>query len=242
MTEPAAIVREPLGSYDALAKLIDHSLLDPDLSEDQVRDGCYQASEYGVACAIVRPCDVDVAIRTLRGSGVRVGSVADFPHGSATTGAKIYEVRDLVRRGVAEIDTVINRGKLYSRQFRYLETELEQLAAACREENVVVKLILECPGLPLDLKIIACRIAKRAGVHFVSTCTGFGPNCTPEDVRLLVEKCNPLANVKAAGGISTLDAALDMYNAGADRLSLTQTASILDEWKKHLAANPPAKA
>ena len=239
MTGQAAVAREPLTTYDALAKRIDHSLVAPELSEDQVRDGCYQASEYGVACAIVRPCDVDVAIRTLRGSGVRVGAVAGFPHGSSTTGAKLYEVRDLVRRGVAEIDTVINLGKLHSRQFRYLETELEQIATACREENVVVKVILESPGLPLDLKIIACRIAKRAAVDFVQTCTGFAANpCTAEDLRLLAEKCNPIAKVKAAGRIRTLEAALEMYNAGADRLGLTRTATILDAWKKQLAAAP----
>ena len=229
--------REPLGSYEALAKMIDQSLVAPELSEDQVREGCALAAEYDVASVSVRPSDVDIALRALRGTGVRVGSVAGFPHGSATTGAKLYEIRDLLRRGATEIDAVINIGKLISRQFPYLETELVQMATACHGEGAILKVIIETAYLAEDLKLIACKIAKRAEADFLSTSTGFAPSgCKADDVRFLYAKCAPRVKVKAAGGIRTLEAALEIYEAGADRIGATRTASMLDAWKAHLAA------
>jgi deoxyribose-phosphate aldolase len=183
----------------------------------------------------VRPSDVDIAVRALRGSEVRVGSVTGFPHGSQTTAAKLYEMRDLLRRGAREIDAVLNIGKLLSRQFPYLETELVQMSQACHGEGAILKVILENAYLTDELKLIACKIAKRAEVDFVKTSTGFAPSgCTVEDVRLMYAKCAPRVKVKAAGGIRTMEAALEIYAAGADRIGATRTASMLDAWKAHL--------
>src|SRR5437764_972290 len=109
--------RPPLTTYESLAKLIDHSLVRPELTEEQVGAGCELARRYDVASVTVRPCDIDVAVRILEGSGVAAGSVSGFPHGDQNTGTKLYETRDLLRRGAKEIDMVINISKLLSRQF-----------------------------------------------------------------------------------------------------------------------------
>jgi deoxyribose-phosphate aldolase len=217
--------------------MIDHSLVRPELTEDQVREGCDVAASYNVMSVSVRPSDVEIAVRALRGTEVRVGSIAGFPHGSQNTATKLYEIRDLIRRGAKEIDAVINIGKLVSRQFSYVETELVQMSSACHSEGAVIKVILENAYLTDELKLIACRIAKRAEVDFVKTSTGFAPSgCTVDDVRLMFNKCAPRVRVKAAGGIRTLEAALEIHAAGADRIGATQTASMLETWKAHLAS------
>jgi deoxyribose-phosphate aldolase len=233
MTDP---VRPPLTTYEELAKMVDHSLVRPELSDDDVAEGCELARRYGVASVSVRPSDVDAVVRRLGGSDVAIGSVVGFPHGSSNTAAKLYELRDLLRRGAREIDMVINIGKMISRQFQYIESELLQAAQSCHETGAVLKVILETAYLTEDLKVIACKIAKRTDVDFVKTSTGFAPaGYTPEDVRLLVRLCGDRVKVKAAGGVRTLDAALQVYELGCARFGATQTASILDAWKARLA-------
>ena len=115
-------------TYEELAGMIEHSLVRPDLTEDLVAAGCRLAYDYRVAAAVVKPCDVDIAVRILDGSGVAVASVAGFPHGSSNTATKLYEGRDLLRRGAKEISLVVNVGKMISRQFQYVETEIMQMA------------------------------------------------------------------------------------------------------------------
>ncbi|MGH9723320.1 MAG: deoxyribose-phosphate aldolase, partial [Bryobacteraceae bacterium] len=121
LTEP----RPPLARYEDIAKMIDHSLLRPELNDEHIAEGCSVAREHQVASVTVRPSDVDLAVRMMEGSGVAVGTVAGFPHGSTTTAAKLYEVRDVLRRGVREVDLVLNIGKLISRQFQFVDTELQ---------------------------------------------------------------------------------------------------------------------
>src|SRR5262249_43545584 len=166
--------RPPLTTYEDLAKMIDHSLLRPELTEEQVAEGCRIARQYQVASVTVRPCDVDFALRLTKDSGVAVGSVAGFPHGTSNTAVKLYETRDLLRRGAREVDMVINISKLLSRQFQHVETELQQAAGACHEHGAILKVIFENAYLTDELKIVACRICSRAGADFVKTSTGFG--------------------------------------------------------------------
>jgi deoxyribose-phosphate aldolase len=231
--------RAPLSTYESLARMIDHSLVRPELTEQQVEEGCRVARQYVVASVSVRPSDVDLAVSWLSGSGVAVGSVTGFPHGSSTTASKLYELRDLLRRGAAEIDMVLNIGKLLSRSFQHVETELRQMAGACHESGALLKVIIENAYLTDELKIIACKIATRAGVDFVKTSTGFAPGgCTIEDLRLMRAHCGPNVRIKAAGGVRTLDKALEVYQAGCDRIGATATASMLEEWKRRLAAAP----
>ncbi|HEU0143130.1 MAG TPA: deoxyribose-phosphate aldolase [Bryobacteraceae bacterium] len=235
--------RQPSATYEELAKMIDHSLLRPELSEQDVAEGCRIAREYGVAAVMLRPSDVDLASRWLAGSGVRLGSVAGFPHGSGTTASKLYEAQDLLRRGVKEVDMVINIGKMISRQFQYVESELLQMANLCHQGGAILKVIFENAYLSEDLKIIACKICKRTDVDFAKTSTGFAPTgATMEDLRLMVRVCGERVKVKAAGGVRTLEKALEVHQVGCARFGATATAAILDDWKAHLAAQtaPPA--
>ena len=227
--------RPPLTTYEDLARKIDHSLLRPELTEEDVERGCRLARAYATACVIVRPCDVDLAVQWMQGSGITVGSVAGFPHGSSATAAKLYETRDLLRRGAREIDMVINIGKLRSRCFQDIETELRQAAESCHEAGAILKVILENAYLTEELKIIACKICTRVGADFVKTSTGFAPSgYTPDDLRLMRRSSGPEVKVKAACGLRTLDQALEAWQAGADRFGMTATAAILDQWKTRL--------
>jgi deoxyribose-phosphate aldolase len=225
-----------LSTYEALAKMIDHSLLRPELTEDQVMEGCRIAREYNVASVTVRPCDVDAAVRWMSSSGVPVGSVAGFPHGSQTTAAKLYEARDLLRRGAREVDMVLPIGKLISRQFQYVETELAQMAEACHDAGAILKVIFENAYLTDELKIVACKISTSTGCDFVKTSTGFAPTgATLEDLRLMRAHSGPNVRVKAAGGVRTLERAIEVYEAGCARFGATATVAILDAWKARLA-------
>ena len=223
--------------------MIDHSLIRPELTDKHVHEACRIAREYDVANVTVRPSDVDLAIGLMDGSGVPVGSVVGFPHGSPTTPVKLYEARDLLRRGVKEIDMVINIGKMISRQFQHVEAELMQMADTCHESGAILKVIFENAYLSDDLKIIACKLSKRAGVDFAKTSTGLaGSGCTLEDLRLMREHCAPRVRVKAAGGIRTLDQALEAYQAGCDRIGSSSTVAILDAWKEQLKEQAAADA
>jgi deoxyribose-phosphate aldolase len=162
MDSNVAEARPPLTTYEGLAKMIDHSLVRPELTGEQVVAGCELAKRYQVASVSVRPCDVDQAVRMLGGSGVAVGSLAGFPHGSSTTAVKLYEIRDVLRRGAKEIDMVLNISKLLSRQFQYVEMELQQSAEECHKQGALLKVIFENAYLTDELKIVACRIAARA--------------------------------------------------------------------------------
>jgi deoxyribose-phosphate aldolase len=235
MDPSAAEPRPPLASYDGLAKMIDHCLVRPELIDEQVVAGCELAKRYQVASVSVRPCDVDMAVRLLDGSGVAVGSLAGFPHGSTTTAVKLYEIRDVLRRGAREIDMVLNISRLLSRQFQYLEVELVQAAEECHKQGALLKVIFENAYLTDELKIIACRISARAEVDFVKTSTGFAPTgCTMEDLQLMRAHTPPRVGVEAAGGVLDLEKALAVYQVGCSRIGATATASILDAWKARI--------
>lgn len=223
-------------TYDAIAKMIDHSLLRPELTEEQIHEGCRVARQYQVATVTVRPADVDLAVRAMEGSGVPISTVAGFPHGSQTISTKVFEARDLIRRGAREVDMVLNVGKLVSRSFQYIESELSQMAAACHDNDAILKVIFENAYLTDELKIVACRIATATGCDFVKTSTGFAPTgATLEDLRLMRQHSGPNVQVKAAGGVRTLDAAIQVFEAGCTRFGATATIAILEDWKKRLA-------
>jgi deoxyribose-phosphate aldolase len=235
MDPNAAEPQPPLASYDSLAKMIDHSLARPELIDEQVVAGCELAKRYQVASVSVRPCDVDMAVRLLDGSGVVVGSLAGFPHGSTTTAVKLYEIRDVLRRGAKEIDMVLNISRLLSRQFQYVEMELVQAAEECHKQGALLKVIFENAYLTDELKIVACRISARAAVDFVKASTGFAPTgYTIEDLKLMRAHTPPRVRVEAAGGVLTLEKALEVYQAGCSHFGATATASILDAWTARL--------
>ncbi len=227
--------RVALTSYEDLARRWDHAMVRPELADEDIAAGCEMAESYGIACVSVRPTDVELAARLLGGTRVAVGSVVSFPHGGATTAVKIYETRDLLRRGAKEIDMVINIGKLRSRQFQYIESELLQVSKACHESGALLKVILETAYLAEDLKVVALKICKRCEVDFVKTSTGFGgAGWTAADLTLMKRVLKGECGIKAAGGIDTLETALEAYGLGADRIGSTKTAAILDQWRKRL--------
>ena len=231
----------PLTTCESLAQLIDHPLVEPELTDEQVIEGLELARRYHIASASVRPCDIDLAVRTLQGGSVRAGAVCGFPHGSQNTATKLYEARDLLRRGAREIDMVMAISKLLSREFQHVQMELLQMSELCHKEGALLKVTLENAYLTDELKIIACRCAERAEVDFVTTSTGFAPTgYTLGDIALMRRHLPGEIGIEAAGGIRTLDQALEVYQAGCTRIGTTSTAAILDEWQARLAPPPAA--
>ena len=218
--------------------MIDHELVKPELTGAQVVEGLELAKRRGVASATVRPCDIEVAVRTLEGSPVRPASVCGFPHGSENTATKLYEVRDLLRRGAKEIDMVVAISKLLSREFQHVQVELLQASEACHKQGALLKVILETAYLTDELKIIACRCAARAEADFVQTATGFAPmEASIEDLRLLRKHLPEEIGIKAAG-LRTLDQLMEAHAAGCSRAGTDSTAAILEEWKARLVSAP----
>ncbi|MGA3189863.1 MAG: deoxyribose-phosphate aldolase [Bryobacteraceae bacterium] len=223
-------------TYEDIAGMMEHPVLRPELSEDEVRTGCEIARQYRIATVTVRPSDADLAVSWMRDSGVRVASVVSYPHGSQTTPVKLYETGDLLRRGVAEIDTVINLGKMISRQFQYVEAELKQMAEACHESGAILKVAFENGYLTDDLKTIACQIVQSAGADYARTSTPFGPSpYSLEDVALMKRLLDDRVKIKASGGVRTVADVLALREAGCARIGTISTVPILEDWKARIA-------
>jgi deoxyribose-phosphate aldolase len=216
-----------------LAKVIDHSLLKPELTEDEVIAGCELAKRYHVASVCVKPADVRLAASLLKGSDVAVGTVIGFPHGNSTTAIKVAETKQALADGAAEIDMVINIGALRSVKNDYVRDEIKAVVDAAHAQGALVKVIFENAYLTDAQKVTACHLTEQAGADFVKTSTGFAPTgATLEDVRLMRASVSPRVQVKCAHGVRTLPALLDMIDAGVTRSGATATAAILDEFKK----------
>jgi deoxyribose-phosphate aldolase len=216
-------------TYEQVAGAIDHSLLRPELTLAEVEAGCALADRYRVASACCRPADVPLVVPLLAASPVAVGTVVGFPHGSSPTEVKVAEARLVRSQGAAEIDMVLDIGWLRSGELGRVEDEVRQVVAAA--DGVVVKVILENAYLSDEQKIAACKAVEAAGADYVKTSTGFAPSgATVEDIRLMRANTSPRIKVKAAHGVRTLDALLDVMEAGADRCGATATAGILDDF------------
>lgn len=222
------IAPEP-GSPAALAALVDHTLLAPVTSTDQIIDLCEEAVEYGFASVCVPPLYVPLATRRLYGSSVRVGTVVGFPCGYSMLRQKVGETGDLVAAGAEEIDMVISLRHLLENRLDLLEEEIAQVVMAAQQAQV--KVIIECCFLQTEQKIAATRAAIKAGATYVKTSTGFGPSgATVDDVRLLAQTGAGKIGVKAAGGIRTLDTFRQMIAAGATRIGTSSGVQILHQW------------
>jgi deoxyribose-phosphate aldolase len=218
--------------YEDMAGMIDHSLLKPDLTDREIEEGCRIAHEYRVAAVCVRPSDVRRAAEILRDSPIRVTTVIGFPHGTTTTAAKVAEAEEAIRNGAVELDAVINIGKLKSKDYAYVKADLEAVTAAAHAKDVIIKVIFENCYLDDDEKIAACRISSEVGVDFVKTSTGFGTGGAEDhDLKLMREHTSPSIKLKAAGGIRTLERAIEVRNLGCSRIGATATVAILDRLK-----------
>ena len=220
----------PAPTYESLAGNLIHTLLDPALSNQQVVDGLQVARRHGIAAVTVRACDVDLAVRTLQGSPVRAGSIVGYPYGFQSTAVKLYEARDLLRRGAREIGTVIGASKLLSREFQQVQTELNQLVEACRAEGANLTVFWDSALLTNELQVIACTCCERADVNFVSA-------TAVSELSFLRKYLPDETGIQATGAVS-LDEALEWQALGFARIATTSTMSILEAWKLRLAPPP----
>src|SRR5919106_5707518 len=226
-----------------IAKTIDHSLLRPELDDAFVEDGCRLAAEYDVASVCVRPVDVRRAASLLDSTDVAVGTVIGFPHGGQRTGTKVFEARQALADGATELDMVIQIGALKSGRDADVRADVKAVVDVAHESGAIVKVIFENAYLTDDEKIRACRLSEAAGADFVKTSTGFAPGgATHEDLRLMRANTSPHIGVKAAGGVRTLDALIDVMNLGVTRIGATATKTIIDDFRARKAGRTPAGA
>jgi len=226
-----------------LAKAIDHSLLRPELDDDFIADGCRLAAEYDVASVCVRPTDVARAAELLAGTDVAVGTVVGFPHGSSTTATKVAEAREALAAGATELDMVIDIGALKSGRDARVATDIGAVVEVAHAAGAIVKVILENAFLTDDEKVRGCRAAESAGTDFVKTSTGFAPGgATHEDLALMRRTVSNHVQVKAAGGVRTLDDLLAVMALGVTRIGATQTKPILDDYRSRRAGATPNAA
>lgn len=224
-------------SYERVAKTIDHSLLRPELTTAEVVAGCELAVRYDVASVCARPADVPLVVTILEGTTVAVGTVVGFPHGSHATATKAAEAALLRAQGANELDMVINIGWLRSGEDAAVEADVAAVVAAA--DGALVKVILENAYLNDEEKVRACRLVEAAGADYVKTSTGFAASgATLDDLRLMRSTVSPHVKVKAAGGVRTLDALLEVMAAGADRSGATTTAAILDDYLQRTGNDP----
>ncbi|HMK09266.1 MAG TPA: deoxyribose-phosphate aldolase, partial [Anaerolineales bacterium] len=213
-----------------LGHMIDHTLLKPDATQDQIAQLCFEARKYNFASVCVNPTYVRLCADLLKGSPVVVCTVVGFPLGATPTEVKVYETQQAIRDGAAEIDMVINVGAVKSRDYELAERDIASVARACRAGNALLKVIIEAALLTDEEKVVACQLAKVAGADYVKTSTGFGPGgATAADVALMRRVVGPTIGVKAAGGIKTLADAQQMIAAGASRLGASASVKIMQE-------------
>jgi len=209
-----------------VAPLIDHTLLKPEASRDELRKVCDEARKYTFASVCVNSCNVRFVANALRGTVVKPIAVVGFPLGAATSGAKAFETREAIREGAQEIDMVVNIGAMKSRDYAVVIDDIKAVVKAAGA--VPVKVILETSKLDDEEKAIACALAKAAGAAFVKTSTGFGGGgATPEDVALMRRVVGDELGVKASGGIRTIDDAERVIEAGATRIGASASVAIV---------------
>ena len=242
-------------TYTELAKMIDHSLLHPTMTDRDLEEGCRVAAKYGVASVCIKPYAVKRAVEWLQGSGVVVGCVIGFPHGNSATESKRFETELACRDGAAEIDMVVNLGKALSGDWEYVERDVQAVVDEAHRHGAKVKVIFENDYLGQggaglgsdDFKRQLCRICERAGADWVKTSTGYGfvkqpdgsynyQGATGHDLALMRAACSSKVQVKAAGGVRDLDGLIKVRDLGGSRCGATATAAMLDEYRRREAA------
>ena len=224
-------------TYTDLAKMLDHSLLQPTLTDDDLDRGCRLAREYDVASVCIKPYAVRRAVELLAGSTVAVGTTIGFPHGGHVAAIKIAEARQATADGARELDMVVNIGKVLSGDWGYVADDVRAVVETAHRDGALVKVIFENCFLTDAHKEQLCKICGEVGADFVKTSTGYGDaGATDDDLRLM-RRCSPArVQVKAAGGVRTFDRLLAVRALGVTRVGATATKAILDECKARLKA------
>jgi len=242
-------------TYEELAKMIDHSLLHPTMTDQELEDGCKVAAQYGVASVCIKPYAVKRAAELLKGSGVLVGAVIGFPHGNSATESKRYETELACRDGAVEIDMVINIGKALSGDWDYVARDVKAVSDEAHKHGAKVKVIFENDYLSHggaglnseDFKKKLCQLCERAGADWVKTSSGYGfvkqpdgsynyKGATAHDLALMRASVSPKVQVKAAGGVRDLDGVIKVRDLGGSRCGATATAVMLDEYRRREVA------
>ena len=220
-----------------IAKTIDHSLLRPELDDAAIEAGCRLAARYDVKAVCVRPVDVRRATTLLADTDVLVAATVGFPHGNHLTETKVLEARRALEDGACELDMVLQIAALKSGRDADVEADIRAVAEIAHAAGAIVKVIFENAYLTDDEKVRACRLAEAAGADFVKTSTGFAPGgATHDDLRLMRANTSPRIEVKAAGGVRTLDALLAVMELGVTRIGATATETIIEEFRARKAA------
>lgn len=218
--------KQPL-TGEQLAKMIDHTLLKPESTKEEIETLCAEAKEYNFATVCINPSYVPTAAAILEGSDVGITTVIGFPLGATTTFTKVEETKDAIKAGATEVDMVINIGWLKSKDYQAVEKDIADVVAAANGK-AEVKVIIETGLLTDEEKVEACKLSKAAGADFVKTSTGFGPgSATPEDIALMRKTVGPEMGVKASGGVRDLESARSMVEAGATRLGASSGIAIV---------------
>ena len=235
-----------------LAKMIDHSLLHPTMTDEDIRKGCELARRYDVATACVKPYAISLAKEVLAGSSVAICPVIGFPHGNSATRIKVSEAESAVREGGAEIDMVINIGKALGEDWDYVSAEIKAINQSVIGNGAILKVIFENDYLQERHIIKLCEICSEVGVTFVKTSTGYGfvkqengmysyKGATIPHLKLMRKHCLPSVQIKAAGGVRTLDDLLLVRSLGVTRIGATTTQAMLEEAKKRGFSEKPSK-
>lgn len=242
-------------TYDELAQMIDHSLLHPTMTDQELEEGCKLAARYRVASVCIKPYFVQRATELLAGTGVKVGAVIGFPHGNSTTESKRYETELACRDGAVEIDMVINIGKALGGDWAYVERDVKAVCDEAHGRNAKVKVIFENDyltqggaGLSSEaFKRKLGEICERAGADWIKTSTGYGfvkgpdgkysyQGATEADLRLMRQSVSAKVQVKAAGGVRDLDGLIRVRELGATRCGASATAAMLDQYHQRAEA------
>jgi len=218
---------------EEVARVIDHSLLHPAMTDAELEEGCQSAREWGVATVCVKPHFTARARGILDGSIVNAGTTIGFPHGGHAIAAKMAEAKAALRDGAQELDMVINIGKAKGHEWGYLEDEIGAIVSAAHDGGAVLKVIFENCYLTDDEKRMLCRISRKAGADYIKTSTGYGTGgATDEDLRLMLEEAEGAMGVKAAGGVRTYEHLARLVEMGVRRIGASQTEAILEECRR----------
>lgn len=231
--------------YGSIAKRLDHALLTPTLTDAALEAGCRLALEYDVASVCIVPHALRRCAELLAGSSVQPSTTIGFPHGSSCLRTKLAETRQALADGGTELDMVVNIGKVLGGDHAYVKAEIQAVLAATRDAGRKLKVIFENAHLGQSHKLALCEICSELGVDWVKTSTGFGPSgATLDDLRLMRANTAPNVQVKASGGVRTLDQVLEIVGLGVSRIGTSSTVAILDELRSRLGGGgrPPAPA
>lgn len=214
-----------------LAQIIDHTLIRPDATLDELATACEQARQYGFASVVVNSSYVTRALAFLAGSPVKVCTVVGFPHGANTTTVKIVEAMEAMKNGASELDFVVNLGMIKSNRYDAVEIDIKNVIAMTPQK--IHKVIVETGALTQDELLRVCEICMRVGAEFIKTSTGYGPRgATVEDVRYIRGIVGSVCGIKASGGIKDLATVMAMVGAGAERIGTSNGPAIMEEYLK----------